>query len=93
LRIYENEGKLNLSVKDIQGELLIISQFTLYANTKKGRRPDFNDAAHPQKAIELYENFLKKLQCTGLKIQTGEFGEDMKIHSVNDGPININIER
>jgi len=93
LRIFEKSGKLNLSVKDVEGEILIISQFTLYANTNKGRRPDFTQAAKPEIAQKLYDKFLQKLYLQELRTQSGVFGASMEIHSINDGPINIVIER
>ena len=93
LRIFDDEnGKLNLSVKDIRGELLIVSNFTIYGNTKKGRRPSYTDSAPAEKAYKIYDLFLKKLEKVDTRIETGEFGEYMKIVSENDGPVNLIID-
>lgn len=94
LRIFnDEEGKMNRSIQDIQGEFLVISQFTLHASTKKGNRPSYIKAAKPPTAIPLYEQFVKQLAFTsGLPVGTGEFGADMKVHLLNDGPVTIMID-
>jgi D-aminoacyl-tRNA deacylase len=91
MRIFSDEaGKMNLSVKDIAGEVLVISQFTLFASTKKGNRPGFTGAAGPEHAVPLYESFLRKLSVElGQAIASGVFGADMKVSLVNDGPVTI----
>jgi D-tyrosyl-tRNA(Tyr) deacylase len=94
LRIFNDEnGKLNLSQADINAELMVVSQFTLYADTVKGNRPSYSKAAHPDKAIPLYEYFIRQLSgISGKNIATGIFGADMQVHLVNDGPVTIMIE-
>lgn len=94
LRIFPDEdGVMNTSLKDAEGDVILVSQFTLHANTKKGNRPSYIKAAKPDVAIPLYENFIETLQNTlGKKIQTGEFGADMKVQLVNDGPVTIIID-
>ena len=90
LRIFgDEEGKLNLSVTDISGEILCISQFTLIADYKKGNRPSFIKAAKPDKAIPLFEYFKNEIAKSGLKTESGIFGADMKISLINDGPVTI----
>lgn len=93
MRIFEDaQGKMNLSIDEIGGEILSISQFTLYADTKKGNRPSFIKAAKPETAIPLYDSFNKGLREAGLTVQTGEFGADMKVSLLNDGPVTIIID-
>lgn len=94
LRIFSDEaGLMNLSVQDIQGELLVISQFTLHASTKKGNRPSFVRAARPEHAIPLYETFVRLLEHdAGRPVKTGVFGADMKVSLLNDGPVTIWID-
>jgi D-tyrosyl-tRNA(Tyr) deacylase len=94
LRIFGDENDvMNLSVKDIQGDIIVVSQFTLHANTKKGNRPSYIKASKPEIAIPLYENFVRQIELElGKKIQTGEFGADMKVALVNDGPVTIIID-
>ena len=94
LRIFPDEnGVMNTSVKDVDGDVLLISQFTLHASTKKGNRPSYIKAARPEIAIPMYEAFIKSLEMSlGKPIQTGEFGADMKVRLLNDGPVTIGID-
>ena len=94
LRVFEDsEGKMNLSLTDVAGSALIISQFTLYGNAIKGRRPSFTDAARPDKAIPLYEYFISVLRKNGIKTEAGIFGSNMKVSLVNSGPVTILLEK
>lgn len=94
LRIFGDEKQLmNLSIQDIAGDVIVVSQFTLHAATKKGNRPSYIKASKPEIAIPLYENFVRKLeQEIGKKVQTGKFGADMKVSLINDGPVTIWID-
>lgn len=94
MRIFsDSEGKMNLSIQDVQGGFLVISQFTLHASTKKGNRPSYIQAARPETAIPLYEFFIQELKKQSeLTVETGVFGADMKVSLVNDGPVTIIID-
>ncbi len=94
MRIFKDDkGKMNLSLLDIDGQALVISQFTLFANTRKGNRPSFNDSASPEKAVPLYEEFTRQLSSIIKKpVQTGEFGAHMDVELVNDGPVTIELD-
>ena len=94
LRIFGDKNDvMNLSVKDVDGEVIVVSQFTLHASTKKGNRPSYIKASKPEVAIPLYEDFVRQLETDlGKKIQTGEFGADMKVALINDGPVTIIID-
>jgi D-tyrosyl-tRNA(Tyr) deacylase len=94
LRLFPDaDGKMNLGLDEVGGEVLVISQFTLYGDTAKGRRPSFIDAARPETAIPLYERFVGALRARGLEVATGEFGADMQVEIQNDGPVTLILER
>ncbi|WZL71530.1 D-aminoacyl-tRNA deacylase [Clostridiaceae bacterium 35-E11] len=93
LRVFEDEnGKMNLSLLNIEGELLVVSQFTLLGDCRKGRRPSFVNAANPLKANDLYLEFVEKCKSHGIKVQTGVFQADMKVNLCNDGPVTMLID-
>ena len=93
MRIFEDEeGKLNRSIQDIGGEILSVSQFTLYAETKKGNRPSFSKAAPGDVALKMFEQFNGLLRDTGIPVETGQFGADMKVELLNDGPVTILLD-
>lgn len=93
LRVFSDcKDKMNLSIQDISGELLIISQFTLYGDCRKGRRPSFDKACLPQEANEMYQKFVEYCKQTGLKVETGVFGADMKVALLNDGPVTLMLD-
>jgi D-tyrosyl-tRNA(Tyr) deacylase len=94
LRLFSDaDGKMNLALSEVGGAMLVVSQFTLYGNTDKGKRPSFIDAARPEEAIPLYERFLTALRERGLRVESGEFGEMMDVELVNDGPVTLWLER
>ena len=94
LRLFADpDDKMNLALADVGGELLVVSQFTLYGDAAKGRRPSFIDAARPESAIPLYEKFLTTLREKGITVATGEFGAMMDVELVNDGPVTLSLER
>ena len=93
MRIFEDEeGKLNRSIQDVDGEILSVSQFTLYADTKKGNRPSFSKAAPGDVALKMFEQFNGLLRDTGIPVETGQFGADMKVELLNDGPVTILLD-
>mgnify|MGYP004482787883 FL=1 len=93
LRIFEDENeKMNRSLEDVGGQVLVVSQFTLYGNCKKGRRPEFLAAARPELAVPLYEKFVALCRAKGFHVETGEFGASMEVESVNDGPVTLIVD-
>jgi D-tyrosyl-tRNA(Tyr) deacylase len=94
LRLFgDSEGKMNLALADVDGSVLVVSQFTLYGNAEKGKRPSFIDAARPDEAVPLYERFLGALREKSLRVESGEFGAMMDVELVNDGPVTLWLER
>jgi len=94
LRLFaDSDDKMNLGLADVDGSVLVVSQFTLYGNADKGKRPSFIDAARPEIAIPLYERFIAALREKGLRVETGEFGAMMEVELVNDGPVTLWLER
>jgi D-aminoacyl-tRNA deacylase len=94
LRLFsDSEGKMNLGLDEVGGAVLVVSQFTLYGDAAKGRRPSFVDAARPEQAIPLYERFVAALRGRGLEVATGEFGANMQVEIHNDGPVTLILER
>lgn len=93
LRLFEDaDGKINLTLNEVGGEIMIVSQFTLYGNCRKGRRPEFLNAARPETAIPLYEKFVSLVRAKGYNVETGEFGAYMAVDSVNDGPFTLIVD-
>ncbi|MDD4089455.1 MAG: D-aminoacyl-tRNA deacylase [Tissierellia bacterium] len=93
LRIFEDEnGKMNKSLLDVEGSILVISQFTLLGDARKGRRPSFSAAARPEKAVPMYEKFISEMKQKNIKTEAGEFGADMKVELINDGPVTILLD-
>jgi len=93
LRIFEDgDGKMNLSVSEISGAILVVSQFTLYGDVRRGKRPSFDDAAPPQQARELYDYFVERIRAAGLRCETGRFQEMMQVELVNEGPVTILLD-
>jgi D-tyrosyl-tRNA(Tyr) deacylase len=94
LRLFADaEEKMNLALADVGGAMLVVSQFTLYGDARKGRRPSFIDAARPELAIPMYEQFVRQLREAGVRVETGEFGAMMDVELVNDGPVTLWLER
>jgi D-tyrosyl-tRNA(Tyr) deacylase len=94
LRIFADaDDKMNLSLGEVEGAVLVVSQFTLYGDAAKGRRPSFVDAARPETAIPLYDRFITELRARGLRVETGEFGAMMQVELVNDGPVTLVLDR
>ena len=94
LRVFaDDEDKMNRSLADVEGAVLVVSQFTLYGDAVKGRRPSFVDAARPEHAVPLYEQFVAALRARGIETETGEFGASMQVELVNDGPVTLWLER
>lgn len=93
LRIFDDtSGKMNLSLLDIHGSMLVVSQFTLYGDVRRGRRPSYSDAAEPEKANQLYEYFVERVRSNGIKVETGTFQAMMKVRLINDGPVTILLD-
>lgn len=93
LRLFDDEnGKINLSIKDVEGSLLIVSQFTLYWNCKKGTRPSFDGAMPPEDAKRMYDKFVEYAKSTNIPVETGIFGADMQLSLINDGPVTLNLD-
>ncbi|NLY46497.1 MAG: D-tyrosyl-tRNA(Tyr) deacylase [Tissierella sp.] len=93
LRIFQDENdKMNLSLLDVEGDLLVVSQFTLYGDVRKGKRPSFTDSAHPDLGEKYYEEFVQKARDKGVKVETGVFGADMDVSLINDGPVTILLD-
>ncbi|HEX8816892.1 MAG TPA: D-aminoacyl-tRNA deacylase [Terriglobales bacterium] len=93
LRVFEDDaGKMNLSVGDVNGAVLAVSQFTLYGDVRRGKRPSFDAAAKPERARELYEHFVERIRAAGLRCETGRFQEMMQVELVNDGPVTILLD-
>jgi len=94
LRLFgDSDGKMNLALADVDGSVLVVSQFTLYGNAEKGKRPSFIDAARPDEAVPLYERFLGALRDRNVRVESGEFGAMMDVELVNDGPVTLWLER